>query len=85
MPALILKIKKRKGVKSGVFYANLTEVVEGAGWLLHDSEQQIETVFEDANKYTDDQVNTIVNNAVNEAKSYTDMKFETLSYAIEDV
>ncbi len=85
MPALILKIKQRKGVKSSVFYANLTGVVEGAGWLLHDSEQQIKTVFDDAKKYTDDQVNTIVNNAVNEAKSYTDMKFETLSYAIEDV
>ncbi len=86
MPALMLKIKKRKGVKSGVFYANLTEVVEGAGWLLHDyTEQQMKTVLEDANKYTDEKVNTIVNNAVNEAKSYTDMKFETLSYAIEDV
>ncbi|WP_208439692.1 YadA-like family protein, partial [Bartonella grahamii] len=56
------------------------------GGQLHDyTEQQMKTVLEDANKYTDEKVNTIVNNGVNEAKSYTDMKFETLNYAIEDV
>ncbi|WP_375628504.1 MULTISPECIES: YadA-like family protein, partial [unclassified Bartonella] len=56
------------------------------GGQLHDyTEQQMKTVLEDAKKYTDDQVNSFVNNGVNEAKSYTDMKFETLNYAIEDV
>uniref|UniRef100_UPI0035CFE314 Vomp family autotransporter n=2 Tax=unclassified Bartonella TaxID=2645622 RepID=UPI0035CFE314 len=56
------------------------------GGQLHDyTEQQMKTVLEDAKKYTDDQVNGLVNNGVNEAKSYTDMKFETLNYAIEDV
>ncbi|WP_280527991.1 Vomp family autotransporter [Bartonella queenslandensis] len=56
------------------------------GGQLHDyTEQQMKLVLDDAKKYTDDQVSSLVNNGVNEAKSYTDMKFETLNYAIEDV
>ncbi|WP_375632013.1 MULTISPECIES: hypothetical protein [unclassified Bartonella] len=61
-------------MKSGVFYANLTEVVEGAGWwLLHDSEQQIKTVFDDAKKYVDkyfsESKDNAMSNGVNESKS----------------
>uniref|UniRef100_UPI0035CFE390 YadA-like family protein n=1 Tax=Bartonella sp. OC29QHQL TaxID=3243563 RepID=UPI0035CFE390 len=32
-----------------------------------------------------DQVSSLVSDGVNEAKTYTDMKFETLNYAIGDV
>uniref|UniRef100_UPI0035D0B036 YadA-like family protein n=1 Tax=Bartonella sp. MR90HLJMH TaxID=3243559 RepID=UPI0035D0B036 len=53
---------------------------------LHDyTEQQMKTVLEDANKYTDEKVNGLVNNSINEAKSYTDMKFDALSYDITNV
>uniref|UniRef100_UPI0035D0E242 Vomp family autotransporter n=2 Tax=unclassified Bartonella TaxID=2645622 RepID=UPI0035D0E242 len=56
------------------------------GGQLHDyTEEQMKIVLEDANKYTDEKVSSFVNDAVNESKSYTDMKFETLNYAIEDV
>ncbi|WP_273760960.1 YadA-like family protein [Bartonella sp. AU16XJBT] len=56
------------------------------GGQLHDyTEQQMKTVLEDAKKYTDKQVSNIVKDGVNEANSYTDMKFETLNYAVEDV
>ncbi|WP_180299427.1 Vomp family autotransporter, partial [Bartonella tribocorum] len=56
------------------------------GGQLHDyTDQQMKLVLDDAKKYTDDQVSSLVNNGVNEAKSYTDIKFETLNYAIEDV
>ncbi|UNE54515.1 Vomp family autotransporter [Bartonella machadoae] len=56
------------------------------GGQLHDyTKDQMKIVLDDAKKYTDDQVGSLVNKGVNEAKSYTDMKFETLSYAVEDV
>ncbi|UTO28536.1 Vomp family autotransporter [Bartonella harrusi] len=56
------------------------------GGQLHDyTKDQMKIVLDDAKKYTDEQVSSFVNNGVNEAKSYTDMKFETLSYAVEDV
>ncbi|WP_330169415.1 YadA-like family protein [Bartonella grahamii] len=56
------------------------------GGQLHDyTEQQMKTVLEDAKKYTDEQVSHLVKDGVSEANSYTDMKFETLNYAVEDV
>ncbi|WP_375660330.1 YadA-like family protein, partial [Bartonella sp. CL74QHWL] len=56
------------------------------GGQLHDyTEQQMKTVLEDANKYTDEKISHLVKDGVNEANSYTDMKFETLNYAVEDV
>uniref|UniRef100_UPI0035D0F57F Vomp family autotransporter n=1 Tax=Bartonella sp. AP4SXKL TaxID=3243496 RepID=UPI0035D0F57F len=56
------------------------------GGQLHDyTEEQMKIVLEDANKYTDEKVSGLVNDAVNESKSYTDIKFETLNYAIQDV
>ncbi|WP_208441608.1 YadA-like family protein, partial [Bartonella raoultii] len=33
----------------------------------------------------DEHVNDLVSNGITESKAYTDMKFETLNYAIEDV
>ncbi|WP_375654233.1 MULTISPECIES: hypothetical protein [unclassified Bartonella] len=72
-----------------MFYANLTEVVEGASWLLHDSKQRIKKVFDDTKKYVDkyfsESKDNAMSNGVNESKSSTDMKFEMFSYAIEDV
>ncbi|WP_026500605.1 YadA-like family protein, partial [Bartonella grahamii] len=71
-------------VADGKIEKDSKEAVNGG--QLHDyTEQQMKTVLENAKKYTDDQVNSLVNNGVNEANSYTDMKFETLSYAVEDV
>ncbi|WP_375607991.1 MULTISPECIES: Vomp family autotransporter, partial [unclassified Bartonella] len=56
------------------------------GGQLHDyTEKQMKIVLDDAKKYTDDKVSSLVNDSLNESKSYTDMKFETLNYAIEDV
>ncbi|EJF74205.1 hypothetical protein MCO_01831 [Bartonella sp. DB5-6] len=56
------------------------------GGQLHDyTEEQMKVVLDDAKKYTDNQISSTVNNAVDESKSYTDMKFEKLSYAVEDV
>ncbi len=52
------------------------------GGQLHDyTEEQMKIVLNDANKYTVDQVSK----GVNEAKSYTDRKFEALSYDITNV
>ncbi|WP_273787750.1 YadA-like family protein, partial [Bartonella grahamii] len=71
-------------VADGKIEKDSKEAVNGG--QLHDyTEQQMKTVLEDANKYTDEKVSSLVNNGVNEANSYTDMKFETLNYAIEDV
>ncbi|ATP11794.1 Vomp family autotransporter [Bartonella henselae] len=55
------------------------------GQLRDYTEQQMKIVLEDAKKYTDERFNDVVNNGVNEAKAYTDMKFEALSYTVEDV
>ncbi|WP_375677667.1 YadA-like family protein [Bartonella sp. AP72JLCBS] len=46
---------------------------------------KIDFVLESANKYTDEKISHLVKDGVNEANSYTDMKFSTLSYAVEDV
>ncbi|WP_375649261.1 hypothetical protein, partial [Bartonella sp. MU70NMGDW] len=71
-------------VADGKIEKDSKEAVNGG--QLHDyTEQQMKTVLEDANKYTDEKVSSLVNNGVNEANSYTDMKFETLSYTVEDV
>ncbi|WP_375704137.1 Vomp family autotransporter [Bartonella sp. AD328YNZD] len=56
------------------------------GGQLHDyTEEQMKIVLDDAKKYTADQVSGLINDGFNESKSYTDMKFEALNYAIEDV
>ncbi|WP_375630677.1 MULTISPECIES: YadA-like family protein [unclassified Bartonella] len=67
----------------------MTEVVEGASWLLHDSKQRIKKVFDDAKKYVDkyfsESKDNAMSNGVNESKSSTDMKFDILSYDIKSV
>ncbi len=71
-------------VKDGEIKGGSKDAVNGG--QLHDyTKQQMETVLKDANKYTDEKVNGLVNNSVNEAKSYTDMKFDALSYDITNV
>ncbi|CBI76802.1 putative BrpB [Bartonella clarridgeiae 73] len=59
------------------------------GGQLHDyTKQQMEVVLDDAKKYTDEKVNNIVvdaiDDAVDKAKDYTDMKFDVLNYGIEE-
>ncbi|WP_375657946.1 YadA-like family protein [Bartonella sp. CL436QHHD] len=46
---------------------------------------KMDFVLESANKYTDEQISHLVKDGVSGANSYTDMKFSTLSYAVEDV
>ncbi|WP_375669124.1 YadA-like family protein [Bartonella sp. MR168JLCBS] len=71
-------------VADGKIEKDSKEAVNGG--QLHDyTEQQMKTVLEDANKYTDEKISHLVKDGVNEANSYTDMKFSTLSYAVEDV
>ncbi|UJM35139.1 YadA-like family protein [Bartonella henselae] len=71
-------------VADGKIEADSKHAVNG-GQLRDYTEKQMKIVLDDAKKYTDEQVKDRVSNGVNEAKSYTDMKFETLSYAVEDV
>ncbi|WP_345117765.1 YadA-like family protein, partial [Bartonella jaculi] len=71
-------------VADGKIETGSKEAVNGG--QLHDyTDQQMKIVLDDAKKYTDDRVSSLVNNGVNESKSYTDMKFETLNYVVEDV
>ncbi len=42
-------------------------------------------ILDKAKEYTDEQVSHLVKDGVSEANSYTDMKFATLSYTVEDV
>ncbi|WP_273722096.1 hypothetical protein, partial [Bartonella sp. ML71XJBT] len=73
-----------ENVGDGRIESGSKEAVNGG--QLHDyTDQQMKIVLDDAKKYTDDRVNDIVSNGVNESKAYTDMKFETLNYAVEDV
>ncbi|WP_455482619.1 YadA-like family protein [Bartonella sp. B35(2025)] len=66
-------------VADGSIASGSKEAING-GQLYDYTQKQKDLVLKDAKKYTDTQIN----NVVNEAKSYTDMKFEALSYGIED-
>ncbi|WP_455480869.1 Vomp family autotransporter [Bartonella sp. B12(2025)] len=60
------------------------------GGQLHDyTQEQMKIVLDDAKHYTDQRVNNIVvdaiDDAVERANSYTNMKFETLTYDIQSV
>ncbi len=71
-------------VADGKIESGSKEAINGG--QLHDyTDQQMKIVLDDAKKYTDEHLKDMVNNGVDEAKSYTDIKFETLNYAIEDV
>ncbi len=67
-------------VKDGEIKEDSKDAVNG-GQLYKHTEEQMKIVLNDANKYTADQVSK----GVNEAKSYTDMKFDALSYDITNV
>ncbi|WP_375654119.1 MULTISPECIES: YadA-like family protein [unclassified Bartonella] len=67
-------------VKDGKIEHGSKDAVNG-GQLYDHTAQQMEITLESAKKYTNDQVN----NGINEAKSYTDMKFDALSYDITNV
>ncbi|ALE04152.1 Vomp family autotransporter [Bartonella ancashensis] len=55
------------------------------GGQLHDyAQEQVEIIFDKAKKYTDKKVKNVINEAVSRAKDYTDMKFNTLNYGIEN-
>ncbi|WP_375620417.1 Vomp family autotransporter [Bartonella sp. TS25HLJMH] len=64
------------------------EAVNG-GQLHNYTEQKMKIVLDDAKKYTDQRVNNIVINAIDDAvdrsQQYTDMKFNILSYDIKSV
>ncbi|OPB29119.1 Coiled stalk of trimeric autotransporter adhesin [Bartonella sp. WD12.1] len=47
--------------------------------------EQMSLVLADANKYTDEKVKNVFDNAVAQANAYTDMKFEALNYKVEGV
>ncbi|WP_375678157.1 YadA-like family protein [Bartonella sp. AP72JLCBS] len=67
-------------VKDGKIEHGSKDAVNG-GQLYDHTAEQMKITLKSAKKYTDDQVN----NGVNEAKSYTDMKFDALSYDITNV
>ncbi|WP_375646679.1 YadA-like family protein [Bartonella sp. TT29SHDZB] len=67
-------------VKDGEIKAGSKDAVNG-GQLYDHTAEQMKITLDSAKKYTDDQVN----NGVNAAKSYTDMKFDALSYDITNV
>ncbi|MBX4335403.1 Vomp family autotransporter [Bartonella raoultii] len=59
------------------------------GGQLHDyTKEQMKIVLDESKRYTDQRVNNIVidaiDDAVDKAKQYTDMKFDALRYGIED-
>ncbi|MBA9083324.1 autotransporter adhesin [Bartonella chomelii] len=56
------------------------------GGQLHDYvKEQTQLTLADANKYTDEKIGNMVNNAVAQANAYTDMKFEALNYKVEGI
>ncbi len=71
-------------VADGKIEADSKQAVNG-GQLRDYTEKQMKIVLDDAKKYTDERFNDVVNNGINEAKAYTDVKFEALSYTVEEV
>ncbi|WP_273724213.1 YadA-like family protein [Bartonella sp. AU18XJBT] len=71
-------------VKDGEIKKGSKDAVNG-GQLHNHTEEKMKITLSEAQKYTDERVNGLVNNSVNEAKSYTDMKFDALSYDITNV
>ncbi|WP_180338240.1 YadA-like family protein [Bartonella mastomydis] len=71
-------------VKDGDISEDSKQAVNG-GQLYNYTNEQMKTVLQKAQGYTDEKVSNLINNSVNEAKSYTNMKFEALNYNIENV
>uniref|UniRef100_UPI0035CEB4D5 Vomp family autotransporter n=1 Tax=Bartonella sp. AP83NXGY TaxID=3243504 RepID=UPI0035CEB4D5 len=71
-------------VADGKIESGSKEAINGG--QLHDyTDQQMKIDLDDAKKDTDEHLKDIVNNGVDEAKSYTDIKFEALRYEIKEV
>ncbi|WP_455476567.1 Vomp family autotransporter [Bartonella sp. B17] len=71
-------------VADGKIQEGSKEAING-GQLYTYTKEQMDIVLNETKKYTDDQINILVNDTFNEAKQYTDMKFEALSYGVESV
>ncbi|UNF47150.1 YadA-like family protein [Bartonella krasnovii] len=69
-----------KNVADGDISKDSKQAVNGG--QLH---EQMDIVLKNAEKYTDEKVGNLINDSVNQAKSYTDMKFEALTYDISNV
>uniref|UniRef100_UPI0035D0E645 Vomp family autotransporter n=1 Tax=Bartonella sp. MR100HLJHH TaxID=3243554 RepID=UPI0035D0E645 len=71
------------------------EIAEGSkeavnGGQLHDyTQEQMKIILDESKHYTDQRINNIridaIDDAVDRAKQYTDMKFDVLNYSIESV
>ncbi|MBA9082645.1 autotransporter adhesin [Bartonella chomelii] len=63
------------------------EIEEGSKQAVNGGQlkEQMGVVLADANKYTDEKIGNMVNDAVVQANAYTDMKFEALNYRVESV
>ncbi|WP_208431629.1 YadA-like family protein [Bartonella schoenbuchensis] len=63
------------------------EIEEGSKQAVNGGQlkEQMGVVLADANKYTDEKIGNMVNDAVAQANAYTDMKFEALNYRVEGV
>ncbi len=78
------KASKIINVEGGKVEEGSKEAVNGD--QLHDyTKKQTYTILDKAKEYTDEKVSNIVKDGVKEVYSYTDMKFVTLSYAVEDI
>ncbi|VEJ44746.1 Vomp family autotransporter [Bartonella vinsonii] len=75
-------------VADGKIEKGSKEAVNG-GQLRDYTEQQMKIILDESKHYTDQRVNNIVvdaiDNAVERANQYTNMKFEALNYSIENV
>ncbi|WP_317992717.1 Vomp family autotransporter [Bartonella gliris] len=71
-------------VADGRIEKDSKEAING-GQLRDFTKEQMKIVLDDAKKYTDERVNNSINNAIDQANQYTDIKFEALSYDIESV
>ncbi|WP_180753547.1 YadA-like family protein [Bartonella tribocorum] len=77
-PVLINNVARSEIVADSKYAVN--------GGQLHDyTNEQMKIVLKQANEYTNDQVANLINDSVNQAKSYTNLKFEALSYDINNV
>ncbi|WP_273760745.1 YadA-like family protein [Bartonella sp. ML70XJBT.G] len=73
-----------ENVADGKIDKGSKEAVNG-GQVYDHTNEQMKIVLKDAKKYTDERVGNLINKSVNEAKSYTNMKFEALNYEMKSV
>ncbi|MGL2349729.1 YadA-like family protein, partial [Helicobacter pylori] len=71
-------------VAGGKIEEGSKQAVNG-GQLHNYVQEQMSLVLADANKYTDEKIENMVGDAVVQANTYTDMKFDALNYKIDSV